>query len=316
MKLGIAHGGVKSRKSSRDAQKTPDISQSSALSKRRSRKIFAAGFGGHQKFLIGDVRWGRLVRGKCQLEVVNDAIDYGEIGEESNDPHRAAALRADHRINFIDFTDHLGPAVGRDRPELLLHHPERESLKARLLDLPPMGIGVEAAISHRDLALVRYMGSDPGNEFQIVHPLHLSGLSPVPIAHLGSLFIEGESLQGQKRPDHILSYPLSLSLCLGPDPAVDIEPCVAPGENPFCPFGTEELLVDQKPKNLPSEELSQSRVVDPGDLMEEARLVHSALGHQEMEMRVAIDPGSEGLDGGNHSGHQLALGCHLEITGQ
>jgi hypothetical protein len=33
--------------------------------------------------------------------VVNDAIDYGEIGEESDDPHHAAALRADHRINFI-----------------------------------------------------------------------------------------------------------------------------------------------------------------------------------------------------------------------
>jgi len=61
--------------------------------------------------LIGDVRWGRLVRGKCKLEVVNDAIDYGEIGEESDDPHHAAALRADHRINFIDFTDHLGPAA-------------------------------------------------------------------------------------------------------------------------------------------------------------------------------------------------------------
>jgi len=75
MKLGIAHGGVKSRKSSRDAQKTPDISQSSALSKRRSRKIFAAGFGGHQNFLIGDVRWGRLVRGKCQLEVVDNPIN-------------------------------------------------------------------------------------------------------------------------------------------------------------------------------------------------------------------------------------------------
>jgi hypothetical protein len=199
------------------AGKATDLS---ARSKRESRRIFSRGLGGQQDFLIGDVRWGRLVRGKCKLEVVNDAIDYGEIGEESNDPHHAAALRADHRINFIDFTDHLGPAFGRETPELLLHHPERESLKVRLLDLPPMGIGVEAAITHRDLALVRYMGSDPGDELQIVHPLHLSGLSPVPIAHLGSLFIEGESLQGQQRPNHVLAHPLGLSLCLDPDPAV------------------------------------------------------------------------------------------------
>jgi len=49
--------------------------------------------------------------------------------------------------------------------------------------------------------------------------------------------------------------------------------------------------------------------------MEEARLVHPALGHQKMEVGVKIDPGSEGLNGGNNSGHQLAPGCHLEITG-
>jgi hypothetical protein len=65
---------------------------------------------------------------------------------------------------------------------------------------------------------------------------------------------------------------------------------VPPGEKAVRPFGTQKLLVDQKPKNLPSEDLSQPRVVDPGDLMEEAGLVHSTLGHQEMEMGVKIYP--------------------------
>jgi hypothetical protein len=46
--------------------------------------------------------------------------------------------------------------MGISDPELLLHHPERESLMA-CLDLAPMGVGVQPIISHRDLALVRNM---------------------------------------------------------------------------------------------------------------------------------------------------------------
>jgi hypothetical protein len=69
---------------------------------------------------------------------------------------------------------------------------------------------------------------------------------------------------------------------------VDIETRVSPGEKAVRPFGTQKLLVDQKPKNLASEEFGQSRVIDPGDLMEEACLVHSTLDHQEMEMGVKI----------------------------
>jgi hypothetical protein len=68
------------------------------------------------------------LRDKGQVEVVDDAVDHGIVGEESDDLHRAAALRADHRINFIDFTDHIGPAFGGDGPELFLHHPEKDRL--------------------------------------------------------------------------------------------------------------------------------------------------------------------------------------------
>jgi hypothetical protein len=42
--------------------------------------------------------------------------------------------------------------------------------------------------------------------------------------------------------------------------------------------------------------------------MEEAGLVHSTLGHQEMEMGVKIDPVSKGLNGRDNPGHQLAPG--------
>ena len=120
-----------------------------------------------------------------------------------------------------------------------------------------MGVGVEAVITDRDLALVGDMGGDPGDELQVVHPLHLSGLAPVPVAHLGSLFIEGEAFQGKKRPDHVFSHPLGLGLCLSLDPAVDIEARVAPGKQTFGPFGTEELLANEISQELAGKDFHQ-----------------------------------------------------------
>jgi len=67
------------------------------------------------------------------------------------------------------------------------------------------------------------MGGDSGDELQVVHPFDLSGLFPIPVADLGFPFIEGEAFQGEKRPDHVFAHPLGLSLCLGPDPAMNIE---------------------------------------------------------------------------------------------
>jgi hypothetical protein len=37
----------------------------------------------------------------------------------------------------------------------------------------PVSIGIQAEITDGDLALVRNMGSDPGDEFRIIHVLHL-----------------------------------------------------------------------------------------------------------------------------------------------
>jgi hypothetical protein len=54
------------------------------------------------------------------------------------------------------------------------------------------------------------------------------------------------------------------------------------------PFRTQEFLADKVGQDLAGEELGQPRVIDPGDLMEDPGLVHSALGHQEMERGVEI----------------------------
>jgi len=67
---------------------------------------------------------------------------------------------------------------------------------------------------------------------------------------------------------------------------VDIEAGVPPGENALGPFRAQQLLADKHRQHLAGEDSGQPRVVDPRDLMEDARLVHAALGHQEMEVGV------------------------------
>jgi hypothetical protein len=53
-----------------------------------------------------------------------------------------------------------------------------------------MGIGVEAIISHCDLALVGDMGSDPGDELQVIHCLHFFGFFPILVADLACSSIQ------------------------------------------------------------------------------------------------------------------------------
>ena len=79
---------------------------------------------------------------------------------------------------------HLGPALRRDAPELVLNNPERKSRKARLLDLPPMGIDIEAVVPHHHLAFIGDVGGDPGDELQIVYRLQLSCAFPISVADL------------------------------------------------------------------------------------------------------------------------------------
>jgi hypothetical protein len=65
----------------------------------------------------------------------------------------------------------------RDAAELILNNPERKSCKARLLDLPPMGIGVQPIITHHDLTLIRDMGGQC-NDPRACHTVHAWLLLP------------------------------------------------------------------------------------------------------------------------------------------
>jgi hypothetical protein len=45
----------------------------SSWGRRKSRKIFAVGFSGHQEFLVGDMRRRWPLRKEGQLEMIDDA---------------------------------------------------------------------------------------------------------------------------------------------------------------------------------------------------------------------------------------------------
>ena len=45
------------------------------------------------------MRWERSLLNGAQLKVVNNPVHYGIAGEERDDLHRPAALRAEERVN-------------------------------------------------------------------------------------------------------------------------------------------------------------------------------------------------------------------------
>jgi hypothetical protein len=68
----------------------PDLSNGT---ERGSWEIFTAGLGGHEEFLIDQVRRRRPLGDKAQLEMVDDAIDHGEIREEGNGLHLSEIIQ-------------------------------------------------------------------------------------------------------------------------------------------------------------------------------------------------------------------------------
>jgi hypothetical protein len=83
-----------------------------------------------------------------------------------------------------------------------------------------LGVGVEPVIADHGLALVGDVGSDPGNELQIIHRLQLSRLPAPPVANFALALQKQEAVQRQDGPDHVFSHPLGLELGPDTDPAV------------------------------------------------------------------------------------------------
>ena len=122
--------------------KAPEIGQTSPSGERDNQKKYSAGASPR----------------KGQPEVGDNPINHREVAREGHALHRAPALRVAQRVNFRNLANHLGPALERDAPELLLGHPERKSRKARFLEVRPASSGVHAEVPDHPLAIIRDMG--------------------------------------------------------------------------------------------------------------------------------------------------------------
>ena len=70
------------------------------------------------------MRRGRLVRDKCQLEVIDDPVHRVIVCDEGDDAHPAPASRTDQGVDFENLADHLGPEPAGDSLALLLNEDE------------------------------------------------------------------------------------------------------------------------------------------------------------------------------------------------
>lgn len=66
------------------------------------------GLSGFQNFLKSEARWERFVCDKGQLQVVEDAVDNGIVGDEGNDSHLILALGIDYKDKVVYHNDPNG----------------------------------------------------------------------------------------------------------------------------------------------------------------------------------------------------------------
>jgi len=95
--------------------------------------------------------------------VINDSVHHGIVCEEGDDAHLAAPWWAGQRVDFKNPAAHFGPAVAGDSRALLFNEDEGMLVGLCLSHLLPVGVPVEAVISHSDaFGLKKPWGSKGG----------------------------------------------------------------------------------------------------------------------------------------------------------
>ena len=134
------------------------------------------GRSGRRRTGLGRVtRAGVRLTGGAAAEVGEDLVDHRRLRDEGDDPHRALTRRARERVDLEDLLEERGPpAAGLGRREAWHGEDggwrlERDGL--RLPSQPARAIGIPAGVARRDVALVRDMHQDPGQERERVDGL-------------------------------------------------------------------------------------------------------------------------------------------------
>jgi hypothetical protein len=120
--------------------------------------------GYYQELLLDDLRRRRPFSFKGQLEMADDPIDGLRVFDEGDDTHLSSASRTQQRVYLIDFSDHLGPAFGRDMADLFLNDRRMEGRDSGLASLASVGIRIKTIVTDHHLTLVGNMRGDSGDK--------------------------------------------------------------------------------------------------------------------------------------------------------
>ena len=85
--------------------------------------------------------------------MINYSVHHGIVGEEGYDAHPALAFRTDERVDFINLTNHLGPAAAGDPWTLLLDDQEIMLRYMEVYEIIPKSIS-----DNHNLAIFGYSG--------------------------------------------------------------------------------------------------------------------------------------------------------------
>jgi hypothetical protein len=105
-----------------------------------------------------------------ELRLLQDLTDDILFLNDGYDPHRAGALRADQRVEFVDllYQPDPGAAGGPGLGGVVLYRRRFRRLlfKAQLPSLPPLDAGIPAVLADEVLSSVGDVGRDGGQEVE------------------------------------------------------------------------------------------------------------------------------------------------------
>jgi hypothetical protein len=96
--------------------------------------------------VISDVREGRFLCHKSQLEVIDDGVDNRIVDDKGDDAHLAPTLGADERPHLINLADYPGPASGGQRVNVFLDDGRTGWINSGVAPLAPVSIGVKQSL--------------------------------------------------------------------------------------------------------------------------------------------------------------------------
>ena len=106
--------------------------------------------------------------------------------------------------------------------------------------------------------------------------------------------------------DHVFTDSFCFAFGLGPDLAVDVEPCVTLVEDFLYEGKPDELFPQKQGKDFVGEDLLDNLIMEKANMMEGSIRGGASFCNQDMDMRMEVDAVTESLRQSNYVTFQMA----------